>query len=219
MSCGLPSASPTANMDLVSAGNQPFALAGNQFNGCDVGLLVQGGGQTGPLVTMDHDAFVGTVVDYVELVTAPNDIWPSTQTVSFDGLVSGQITHAQFDQLQTKIIDKHDDPALGLVLDFIEPTPQLSIAKAALPASFTVGVPGSYALTVTNIGVVPTTAVATASDDIPASLILGALPAGCTASGQQVSCSIAAGFQAQGIATFLIPVTPTVLGRSSTRPG
>ncbi len=44
------------------------------------------------------------------------------------------------------------------------------------------GVPGSYALTVTNIGVVPTTAVATASDDIPASLILGAMPAGCTRS-------------------------------------
>lgn len=112
---------PSVNMDLFSPTDQNFALSDNQFFGSSIGLLVTGSGAAGPVVTMDSDAFVGTRDFYVYEVTAPNDIWPSTATVSFDGLISGHMTFAQFNQILTKIHDKHNDPALGLVLAFIPP--------------------------------------------------------------------------------------------------
>ena len=40
-------------------------------------------------------------------------------------MISGHITFAEFNQILTKIFDKHNDPALGLVLDFIIPTPPI----------------------------------------------------------------------------------------------
>lgn len=132
------------NMVLTSDTNQPFQLQNNQFLGSQTGLLVQGnlattfdfvnfqaedpvipivptGTAQGPIVTMDSDSFVGTSGYYIQENGAPNDIWPSTATVSFDGLVSGHMTFAEFNAVLTKIYDKHNDPTLGLVLDFIPP--------------------------------------------------------------------------------------------------
>lgn len=123
---------PDVNMDLVTANgtNQPFHLMNNQFIGSQTGLLVSGltgMPSTGPVITMNGDSFEGTIGYYIQETTAPNtapnDIWPSTATVSFDGLVSGHITFAEFNQILTKIFDKHNDPTLGLVLDFIAPVP------------------------------------------------------------------------------------------------
>ncbi len=65
--------------------------------------------------------------------------------------------------------------------------PQLFMTKTASTASFTVGVPASYTLNVQNTGTAATTAVATITDTIPASLTIGTLPAGCTAAGQTVT--------------------------------
>lgn len=112
---------PFINMEIIATTDQPFHLANNQFIGSQTGMLVTGNVTAGPIITMNSDSFTGTAGYYIREVDAPNDIWPSTATVSFDGLVSGYMTFAQFNQILTKIFDKHNDPALGLVLDFIPP--------------------------------------------------------------------------------------------------
>lgn len=116
------SAVPIYNMFLVSTiGNQPFNLNNNVFDACDIGLGVQGTGVTGPVVTMNHDAFTGNPTYYIELIDNPNNIWPSTATVSFDGLVSGFITFEQFLFIQSKLLGNFQDPALGIILEFLQP--------------------------------------------------------------------------------------------------
>ncbi len=114
---------PDINMDLISSTNQSFQLANNQFIGSQTGLLVTGNTTTGPVVTMDGDTFNGTIGYYIQEVAAPNDIWPSTATVYFDGLLSGHMTVTEYNQVLAKIYDQHQDPTLGLVLDFIPPSP------------------------------------------------------------------------------------------------
>lgn len=115
------------NMELltINGTNQPFQLNNNQFIGSQTGLLVTGSALAGPLVTMNADSFTGTLGYYIQETSAPNNIWPSTATVSFDGLLSGHITFAEFNQILTKIFDKHNIPTLVLVLDFIIPIPPI----------------------------------------------------------------------------------------------
>ncbi|MEO7432130.1 MAG: hypothetical protein ABIR62_08900, partial [Dokdonella sp.] len=93
--------------------------------------------------------------------------------------------------------------------------PQLTLVKTASAAAFVVDVPASYALQVTNTGSASTTAAATITDVVPAGLTLGTLPTGCSASGQQVDCTIAAGLAAGASVTFVIPVTPTLAATPS----
>ena len=90
--------------------------------------------------------------------------------------------------------------------------PQLRIHKEATPQSFTVGVQASYVLTVVNEGTAATTAVTTVADTIPGAFTLGAMPAGCTATGHEVRCTIAAGLSPGAVVAFIIPVTPTTSG-------
>ncbi len=85
--------------------------------------------------------------------------------------------------------------------------PELSLAKTASVTSFTLGVPASYTLTVTNNGTLATTAAATVTDNVPQGLAVGALPAGCVASGQTVTCTVAAGLGLGQAVSFVIPVT------------
>ncbi|WP_395791875.1 hypothetical protein [Aquimonas sp.] len=94
-------------------------------------------------------------------------------------------------------------------------SPQLTITKTASAASFVVGTPASYTLQVTNSGSIATTAVATIADAVPASLTLGAMPAGCSAAGQTVTCTIAAGLAPSASVSFVIPVTPTAAAQPS----
>lgn len=94
--------------------------------------------------------------------------------------------------------------------------PRLTIAKAANAASFVVGVPASYTLQVTNTGTAATTALATISDTLPGTLTPGTMPAGCTATGQQVTCAIAAGLPPGNSVSFVIPVTPTAAANATT---
>jgi hypothetical protein len=114
---------PDINMEIISNTNQSFQLMNNQFKGSQTGLRVTGGTTVGPLITINGDSFTGTVGFYIQEVTAPNDIWPSTATFFFDELLSGHITMAEFNQILAKIFDQHNDPTLGLVLDFIPPSP------------------------------------------------------------------------------------------------
>ncbi|NOT88230.1 MAG: DUF11 domain-containing protein [Lysobacter sp.] len=92
--------------------------------------------------------------------------------------------------------------------------PQLTLTKTASAASFTVGVPASYTLSVQNTGSAATTAVSTITDTIPTGLTIGTLPAGCTASGQTVTCTIAAGLAVNATTSFVIPITPTAAAAS-----
>jgi hypothetical protein len=108
---------------LNSIVNQTMSLSDNTFVGGSNGLVIVGGGTTGPVVTMNADIFSNIGDKYITLVADPNDLWNSTQEVSFDGMVSGQISYEQFLGIEAKIVDKHRDPALGLVLDFIPPAP------------------------------------------------------------------------------------------------
>jgi IPT/TIG domain len=139
---------PDINMDLSSTANQTFQLMDNQFNGSQTGLLVTGDTTVGPVITMNNDSFTGTSGYYIQEVTAPNDIWPSTATVTFDGLLSGYITMAQFNYILTKIYDQHNDPTLGLVLDFITPSSPIlaNIDTTSGPTT------GGNAVTITGTG-------------------------------------------------------------------
>ncbi len=91
------------------------------------GLIVNGNSTdtAGPIVSMHNDTFIGSQSKYyIQMVSCPNDIWPTTATVSFNGLISGQMTPAQFATLVTdpvtqQIYDKNTDPTLGLVLSYI----------------------------------------------------------------------------------------------------
>ncbi|MFO1341544.1 MAG: hypothetical protein U1F05_00165 [Burkholderiales bacterium] len=93
--------------------------------------------------------------------------------------------------------------------------PQLTVTKTASAASFVVGVPASYTLQLSNTGTAATTAVTTITDTIPTGLTIGTLPAGCTAAGQTVTCTVAAGLAAGGSTSFVIPVTPTLAATPS----
>jgi uncharacterized repeat protein (TIGR01451 family) len=76
-----------------------------------------------------------------------------------------------------------------------------------LQGNFVVGVPSNYLISVTNTGQADTLA-GTITDTIPAGLTLGTLPAGCTAVGQNLTCTIPAGISAGTGISFTIPVTP-----------
>jgi uncharacterized repeat protein (TIGR01451 family) len=94
-------------------------------------------------------------------------------------------------------------------------SPALTITKTASAASFVVGTPASYTLSVQNTGSAATTAVATVTDVVPASLTLGTLPANCSATGQTVTCTIASGLAVNATVNFVIPVTPTAAATPS----
>ncbi len=95
--------------------------------------------------------------------------------------------------------------------------PKLTILKTASAGNFIVGQMASYTLKVTNTGTTATTAVSTITDVIPTGLTLGTMPPGCTASGQTVTCTIAAGLAtgAANAVSFIIPVTPAAAAGSS----
>ncbi|TDR41948.1 putative repeat protein (TIGR01451 family)/fimbrial isopeptide formation D2 family protein, partial [Tahibacter aquaticus] len=93
--------------------------------------------------------------------------------------------------------------------------PQLTLTKTASASPWTVGVPASYTLQVTNTGTTATTAAATITDTIPTGLTIGTLPAGCTAAGQTVTCTVPAGLAASASTSFVIPVTPTLAAGAS----
>ncbi|TDR39226.1 putative repeat protein (TIGR01451 family) [Tahibacter aquaticus] len=93
--------------------------------------------------------------------------------------------------------------------------PQLTLTKTASSGTWGIGIAASYALQVTNTGTAATTLAATITDLIPAGLTIGTLPAGCSATGQTVTCTVAAGLAAGSSTIFVIPVTPTAAAGTS----
>ena len=92
----------------------------------------------------------------------------------------------------------------------------LSLAKSN-PASLTVGVSGSYSMTVTNSGT-GDAGSATVSDVLPADLSFdSASGAACTAAAQVLTCTVAGPIAAGGgTATFTVAVTPTQAAAGTT---
>jgi len=89
--------------------------------------------------------------------------------------------------------------------------PAIKLTKSVTTSPMVVGVANSYVLKVDNTGGVANSAAVTVTDTIPASLTLGAMPAGCGAVGQTVTCTVASGalVATTGTQSFTIPVTPT----------
>ena len=85
--------------------------------------------------------------------------------------------------------------------------PQLMIRKTIDVSAFALGQSANYGLQIINTGTAATTAIAIVSDSIPVGLALGSLQSGCSAIGQQVSCTVSSGLSAGEARTFAIPVT------------
>ncbi|WP_194273941.1 hypothetical protein [Variovorax paradoxus] len=90
-------------------------------------------------------------------------------------------------------------------LCFQAPSLRLELKKEASAARWIAGQSANYTLSLNSNGV-PTTAETTITDDVPSSLTIGALPAGCTGTGQVVACKVPAGLTTS--MSFVIPVTP-----------
>ncbi len=126
----------------TSGTNPPVHMALNTITGItNDAMQVLGTGVAGPVVSMNQDSFSNIGGNYISMTNVtqlegtPNDIWPSTSTVSFDGRVdnieSTSITYAQYLSIRTQIFDKINSPPLGLVLDFhFPPTPPPTPAPA-----------------------------------------------------------------------------------------
>lgn len=100
------------------------------------------------------------------------------------------------------------------VLTTVIPSPDLVISKTHTPVSFTVGIPGTFNLVVSNIGAVATSGMVTVSDPLPAGLAFDQAASGgtgwtCNAAGQNVVCSsaavIPAGAAGPNIAIAVVP--------------
>ncbi|PIF73223.1 putative repeat protein (TIGR01451 family) [Variovorax sp. 54] len=155
---------------------------------------------TAASVTTPSPILGGSVTSIVE----PGDILGAT---SPDGTARARISAAAVSSvtLTHEIVSGVSDGA-AYRLCFSTPPPQLALSKTASPARFTVGKPATYRLTLSSTNSVATTAVTTISDSIPATLTVGTVPAGCTKSGQVVTCTVPAG--SLGSKSFDIPVTP-----------
>lgn len=111
---------------IYSATDQIFHLINNSWQNSPDGLYIQGGGTTGPLVSMTNDRFNNISGYYISLYTAPHDVYsqPGSAHITFDGLDSGTyagasspLTLAQFTAINAKIYDQRDTPE-GLVLPY-----------------------------------------------------------------------------------------------------
>ncbi len=162
------------DMEIIddTGSNNPYQLMDNQFNGSQTGLQITGITTSGPIVTMNSDSFTGTSGYYIKEITAPNNIWPSTATVSFDGLVSGHITLAEYNAILAKLYGNLDDPSNGILLEYITPTPPtltaLSTNAGPTTGGSTITITGTSFIssdTMVFFGSVPGTNVVILSDD------------------------------------------------------
>ena len=169
---------------------------------------------TGTAATTANAAITDTIPTGLTIGTLPAGCTAAGQTVSClipAGLAAGGSTSfvipvtptlaAGTSVTNTATVSGGGDPtcpAAARCTDTEGPTPvnapQLTLTKTASAASFTIGVPASYTLSVQNTGTAATTAVSTITDTIPAGLTIGTLPAGCTAAGQTVTCTVASPF-------------------------
>ena len=98
-------------------------------------------------------------------------------------------------------------------VDNVIPAVNLVMLKTVSQPTVLVGGTVTYTLTGSNNGPSALSGGATITDTIPASLTIGALPAGCTRVGQVVTCGITTDpFMASAQQSFAIPVTAMLIG-------
>ncbi|MGE8318098.1 MAG: hypothetical protein ACN6O3_05075 [Comamonas sp.] len=191
----LPSSQPTTVVDTIPAGLTVNSVAnGPGFTCTPSGALPLAGDGVGTKVVCTSTA--GIAVGTADAIVAT---LATTKTVGQDVTNPASITAGD-----------GDCPSAGRcnASATVGGTPQLQISKATMPTNaFTVGQPGSYTITVTNMGNAATTADATVTDTIDASLEILEAP-GCQVNAQQVSCPIPAGLATNTPITFTVKVLP-----------
>ena len=203
-----------ANHYIITATNngQAATLAGTLTDpipaGLTIGALPAGCTASGQNLTCDIPAGMatGSSVSYTIPVTPDNTVNGQAVSNTATANGAGDPTCPSGDHCK--------GTATGTVT-----APQLKLEKSVSPTTLVVGQAGSYTLKVTNQGTAATTAIATVSDAIPAGLAIGSpLPAGCTATGQSLNCTIASGLATGASTSFVIPVTAnaSLLGQSVT---
>jgi hypothetical protein len=110
------------------------------------------------------------------------------------------------------------DPGEVVVCTFTNDTFDLKVTKATTPGSPTsveAGASTSYRISVDNIGSGGTAQDATLFDVLPVGFSFGSLPAGCSAVGQTLSCTIAANLLDPSDPAVVIDVPVTVAGSTA----
>jgi hypothetical protein len=105
------------------------------------GVLVQG---SQAFVTPNNLVLSGQTGNYFRLITSTNNI--NARNVSFEGKTGAQLGAAEYAAVQAKIVDKNDDPALGLV---ILGDPTLLVTPSALSFSATLDSPNPSSRVIT----------------------------------------------------------------------
>ncbi|KWV90939.1 DUF11 domain-containing protein [Erythrobacter sp. YT30] len=136
-------------------------------------------------------------VPYPDITIVGNIVSDSAGTIS--NIASVEIT-----ELTTLDPDPSNNISNTVVTN-VEPGSDL-VAQKSMPSTITVGSSATIRLTISNTGPQTVPAGSTITDTIDSSLTIGAVPPGCSLSGQTVTCT-AGSLNAPGQAVFDIPVT------------
>ena len=120
----------------------------------------------------------GAISDSVTIPKGSSVVYTVTAVVAPTS--TGSIANTATVDVPSLVVDPDESNNSATTTTPITP-PVLTLTKSATPASFVVGTPANYTIVVVNSGPLATTLVATVTDDIPASLTPGAMPAGCSA--------------------------------------
>ncbi len=128
----------------TTAGEKSLSLANLSLSGGGEGLQVSGADARASLSSV---AFAGQSGNYIRLAGSPHDL--DARTATFEGVAGRAMSAAQYAAVAAKIVDKRDDPALGLVL---LSDPRLIVEPDSLRfnAAITIGDPAARTLTVSN---------------------------------------------------------------------
>ncbi|MCS6946411.1 MAG: hypothetical protein NZM12_02210, partial [Steroidobacteraceae bacterium] len=122
--------------------------------------------------------------------------------------ISGTITNSAFMSLTANTIleiNPNNDSSGNVVIN-VAPGADLQAQKAMAPNPVATSSPVTLTLTVRNLGPA-TVANAQIVDNVPAGFVIGTLPAGCVAAGQQITCTTGTLSGSGGAQTFTIPLT------------
>ncbi|MCU4121418.1 beta strand repeat-containing protein [Variovorax sp. N23] len=201
---------PKVTVEKVSVGSTGtfnFSLAGVTTPTDSVTTAASG---TAVASTQAHVGTVGTAATLTEVAASAAGYTTTARCVDGGSAVTGNTTPVTGTGTAITIPAANMKAAADYTCTFTNTAVSaLKLVKTGSTPSFAVGVPASYTLTLNNTGVFPTQADTVITDTVPATLTLGTMPAGCSAAGQVVSCTVPTGLPAAtGTASFVIPVTP-----------
>jgi large repetitive protein len=132
--------------------------------------------------------------------------------------ISGTITNSAFTTVTSGTVLEINpaNDSSGNVVVSVTPGADLRAEKSMAPNPVSTAAPVTLTLTIRNLGPASVTG-ATIVDAVPAGFVIGTLPAGCAAVGQQITCT-AGTISGSGAAaqTFTIPLTAPAAAASGT---